>query len=105
MFGILCYSQIFRVLTVFSRSNAANSEMVTAELLRYYCLPFLLYGSEAVTLSAANIHSCILDNCINRAMRRMFGVGIRESLLYVMDRLVHCVQKKNFCFLHNPGMR
>jgi len=33
----------------------------------------LLYRSEAVGLSATNMH--VLDNCINRAMHRIFGIG------------------------------
>jgi len=41
--------KFYRVLPVcFSRSKAANSEMVTVQLLKPYCLPVLLYGSEAV---------------------------------------------------------
>jgi len=38
---------------IFSRSKGANSELTTVELLKSYCLPFLLYGIDAVTLSDA----------------------------------------------------
>jgi len=29
---------------IYARSKAANSQMVMVELLKAYCLPFLLYG-------------------------------------------------------------
>jgi len=65
--------KFYRVFnSIFSRRKAANSEMATVQLLKSYCLPFLLYGSEAVGLSATNMH--ILDNCINRAMYRIFHI-------------------------------
>jgi len=51
-------------------SSAANSKMVTVELLKLYCLPFLLCGVEAMSLSSTNVRS--LENCINRAMYRIF---------------------------------
>ena len=44
--------KFYRVFNcIFSRSKAANSELVTVELMKSYCLPFLFYGFEAVTLS------------------------------------------------------
>ena len=36
---------------IYSRSKAANSEMVAVELLIAYCLPLLLYASESVSHS------------------------------------------------------
>jgi len=36
---------------IFSRSKGANSELTTVELLKSYCLPFLLYGFDAVTIT------------------------------------------------------
>ena len=42
---------------IFSKSKAANSEMVTVALLKSYCLPFMLYAVEAVSLSAANVRT------------------------------------------------
>jgi len=51
---------------------------VTVELLKSYCLPFLLYASEAVSLSIGNIHS--LDNCLNRAVHRIFNVNASDGI-------------------------
>jgi len=65
------FSRVFNC--IFSSGKAANSEMVTVQLLKSYRLPFLLYGSEAVGLSSTNMH--ILDDCINKAMYRIFHIG------------------------------
>ena len=56
---------------VYSKSKATNSEMVTVQLLKLYCLPFMMYSVDAVSISSANIR--IPENCINRAMYRAFG--------------------------------
>jgi len=51
-----------------------QSEVVTVDLLlKSFSLPLLLYGSEAVDLSVTNIG--VLDNCLNRAVYRIFGVN------------------------------
>ena len=72
--------KFYRVFNcIFSRSKAANSEMVTVQSLKSYCLPFMLYGSEAVSLSATNMH--ILDNCMNRAMYRIFHIGEMVTMI------------------------
>jgi len=41
-------------------------------------MPFLLYASEAVRPSCSNVQS--LENCINRAMYRIFHVGGKECI-------------------------
>ena len=52
--------------------------MVTAQLLKSYCLPFMMYSVDAVSISSANIR--LLENCVNRAMYRIFGACDRSSL-------------------------
>ena len=69
---------------IYYKSKGANSELVTVELLKSYCIPGLLYAAEAISLSATNIR--ILDNCINRALYKIFGACNNENLLY----LRHC---------------
>ena len=64
--------------------------MVTAQLLKSYCLSFLLYGSEAVGMSATNMH--ILENCINRAMYRIFGIGDRDNVWQLRQFLGLCIE-------------
>ena len=53
--------------------GAANSEIVTVELLKAYCLPFLLYVLESVSPSKSQLRS--LNKCINRAVYKVFGVN------------------------------
>ena len=82
--------------------SAANSEMVTVELLKSYCLPFLLYGVDAMSLSSTNVRS--LANCINRTMYRIFGLCDKSSLEYIrmcakLDNMTDLIQRKceKFC--------
>jgi len=63
--------------------------------MRYYYM-----DQKAVDLSATNMH--VLDNCINRAMHRMFGIGdydnvwqLRQFLgLSSIRRLVECRRER-----------
>ena len=74
--------KFYRVFNcIFSRSKAANSELVTVKLMKSYCLPFLLYGFEAVTLSGTN--ACLLDACIDRAMYKIFGLANKDNIAEV----------------------
>lgn len=70
---------------IYARSKAANSELVAVQLLKSYCLPFILYASEAAPLSATNIR--VLDNCINRAVYRIFGVNDGEDMVFLRNSL------------------
>jgi len=45
--------------------------MITVQLLKCYRLPFMLYTTEAVSLSSANCR--VLENCTNRALYEIFG--------------------------------
>jgi len=56
---------------IYSRSKAANSEIITVQLLKSYRLTFMLYALEAVSLSSANCR--VPENCINRALYNIFG--------------------------------
>ena len=46
-----------------------------------YCLPFLPYGFDAVTLSDANAR--VLDRCVDRAVYRIFGVCDNDNVTSV----------------------
>jgi len=48
------------------------------QLLKFYCLPFLLYASEAVRPSCSNEQS--LENYIDRPMCRVFYLGGEECI-------------------------
>jgi len=55
--------------------------MISVELLKSYCFPFLFFAADAMSLSATNIR--ILENCINRALFRIFGSYDKSSLEYI----------------------
>jgi len=60
--------KFYRVFNcVYFRAKAANSEIIIVELMKAYCLSFLLYALEAVSLSRSNVQ--ILNKCISRAVR------------------------------------
>jgi len=85
--------KFYRVFNcIYHEVTAPNSELVIVQLLKSYCLPCLLYASEAVSPSHSIVPS--LDNCINRAIVKIFHVTssdcvqtIRHSvgLLHVRD--------------------
>ena len=50
---------------------------LTVELLKSYCMPFLLYACEAVAFSASN--KCSLNNCINRAVYKTLAQVVQKS--------------------------
>ena len=75
------FCNLFMGQPSYYKSKGANSELVTVKLLKSYCIPGLLYAAEAISLSATNIR--ILDNCINRALYKIFGACNNENLLYL----------------------
>ena len=83
VFTINKYQCTFNCL--FARSKAANSELLTIQLMKSYCLPFVLYASESVPLSSTNIRT--LDNCVNRAVYRIFGMRDGENMACLRDSL------------------
>ena len=72
--------KFYRVFNaIYSKSKGVNSELVTVELLKSYCLPFIMYATEAVSLSRSTVN--MLDNCINSALYRIFHVDHQHLLL------------------------
>jgi len=55
--------------------------MISVELLKSYCFPFLYSTVDAMSLSSTN--SRILENCINRALFRIFSSCDKSSLEHI----------------------
>ena len=51
--------------SIYAKTRGANSELVTAELIKYYCMPFMLYATDASPLSNRTI--TMSDNCVSKA--------------------------------------
>jgi len=50
---------------LYSRSKSSNSELVSVTLVKYFCLPALLYGIEVTDPSKSVLR--MLNNHLNRA--------------------------------------
>jgi len=57
----------------------AITELVSVELLKSFCLPGILYAAEAISFTATDIR--MLDNCVNRALYKIFGLSDKDNLL------------------------
>ena len=57
--------------------------MVTVELMKSYCLPFILYASEALPLSNKTISK--LDNCVGKAIAKIFSIAHGDNILSVRE--------------------
>jgi len=57
---------------IYSRSKGAQSEMVTLQLFKSYCLPFMLYATEVLPLSECSLKS--LDFCVRQVVAKVFSV-------------------------------
>jgi hypothetical protein len=63
-------NQIFlNIQCYFFKPKGAHS----VELLKSYCLPFIVYATEVISLSKSTIN--MLDNCVHVALYRIFGVS------------------------------
>jgi len=72
--------KLYRVFNaIYSKSEGANSELVTVELIISYCLRFIMYATEVVSLLRNTIN--MLDNCINTALFRIFHVDHKHLLI------------------------
>jgi len=72
------------------------------ELLKAYCLPLLLYASESVSLTPSQLHE--LNNCINRAVFRIFDVSngytVKDIRNFVgLDDVAKIVEKRLIKFM------
>jgi len=87
---------------IYSKSKDANSEMVTIELPKSYCLPSILYVVEATLWPAANVR--VFQSCINRALYKIFGACDRSRLDYFrvcvkLDGMKQLTEGKHCAFI------
>jgi len=62
---------------IYAKSFAANSELITTDLLRSCCSPVLLYAVESLVPRVCDIKS--LNNFINTAVSKIFHVSFGNS--------------------------
>jgi len=56
----------------------ASSELVSIQLFKSYCLPFILYAAEAVPLSISSVR--LLDNCVKQAVVKVFKIYDTDNI-------------------------
>jgi len=82
--------QFYRTFNaVYYRSKGINTELTTLHLFKSYCLPFIFYGTEAVSLNKSAINK--LDKCIKLPVAKIFNVkdGNIDAVREYCD-LPHC---------------
>ena len=73
--------KFYRVFNcIYSRSEAADSEMITLQLLKAYCLPLLLYASEAVLLSKSQLQDLKNSTVLTDLCTRSMGLLVQKLL-------------------------
>jgi len=82
--------------SIYYRSNGASSEVVSVQLLKSYCLPFILYATEAIPLTKSSVR--LLDNCVKQAVAKFFKVYNTDSIDLVRQQcdlpyIVHSLKR------------
>jgi len=71
---------------IYRRSKSADSQLVTVELIRSFCLPLITYGLEALNMRATD--DLTLDNLLNNSLANIDRVILHLcSSLYVYRQL------------------
>ena len=79
---VKCYRTFNAIL---SRSKGAQSELVTLQLFKSYCLPFMLYASEVMPLSERLVSVTLSVSC--------------GPLVFVIIELLLCARIVTFVLL------
>ena len=64
--------------SIYYKSRGADSELSSVHLFKSYCLPFILYATEAIPLSKTAVTT--LDDCIKRAIVKIFNVRDNDNI-------------------------
>lgn len=95
--------RFYRVFnSIYAKTRGANSELVTVELMKSYCMPFILFATEALPLSNRIIS--MLDNCVSKAMAKIFSLTCGDNILSVrqlvnLPRLTEVIEKRKQKFM------
>jgi len=89
---------------LYYRSRCSNSELVTVELLKSYCLPELLYAVESSAPSKKVIS--MLDKCVDAAVRKIFRVSSSDNCAFIrtclgLYHIEDFVRKRTVKFINN----
>ena len=63
---------------IYTKSKGANSELTSVQLFKSYCLPFILYTTEAkIPLSKSSVK--LLDDCVKPAVIKINKVHDNDN--------------------------
>ena len=65
---------------IYRRSKSSDSELVTVELIRSFCIPLITFGLEALNLRASD--ELMLDNLLNNSLAKIFNVSYDKVVLH-----------------------
>jgi Reverse transcriptase (RNA-dependent DNA polymerase) len=68
---------------IYNKAMHADSELVCVQLLKSFCLPIILYATEAVLPGKTILR--ILDSLLSRAVYRIFGCSSAEDIKYIRN--------------------
>ena len=63
---------------IYSRSKGAQSELVTLQLFKSYCLALILYPTEVLPLSKHSVNT--LDLCVSQAVAKTFNTRDKDCI-------------------------
>ena len=66
---------------IYYRAKHADSELVCVQLFKLFCLPIMLYATEAILPGKTILR--MLDSLINRAVYTIFGCSSFEDIAYI----------------------
>ena len=80
---------------IYRRSKSSDSELVTVELIRSFCLPLITYGLEAINLHATDY--LLLDNLLNNSLAKIFNVSHDKVVLRDLRFYLGIPSMKTLC--------
>ena len=95
--------RFYRVFnSLYANTRGANSELVTVELMKSCCMPFILYATEALPLSNRIIS--MLDSYVSKATAKIFAVTHGDNIMSVrqlvnLPRLTEIIEKRKQKFM------
>jgi hypothetical protein len=74
-------------IAIFYRAKSASSELILVELMKSFCLPLILYATEAVGSSKTDTK--MMDKMVNNSLGKIFGT-YDASIIDGLRCLPHC---------------
>ena len=111
---VQCKLKFYRCFnSIYSKSKSSSSELICVNLLKSYCMPLVLYATEAIDLSVKDLK--ILDKLVNNAIGKIFGTydldiittvknymnvsPIQKTVIERQTQFCNAYYKKTFTFL------